>query len=89
MDQNLALESARLTEASTPASADRTEKEDGRPDRDIAVEAMRLVFGSNTINGKIIIGKGEPTEAPMFLRAGSYTRRFMSCELFLEDKPDI
>ena len=63
--RNLALEIVRVTEAAALASGrwmGRGEKE--KADH-AAVEAMRLVLGSISMNGVIIIGEGEKDNAPM------------------------
>jgi fructose-1,6-bisphosphatase II len=63
--RNLALELARVTEAAALAAGrwmGRGEKETA--DR-AAVEAMRLVLSSVSMNGIIVIGEGEKDNAPM------------------------
>ena len=63
--RNLALEIVRVTEAAALASGrwmGRGEKE--KADH-AGVEAMRLVLGSISMNGVIIIGEGEKDNAPM------------------------
>lgn len=65
MDRNLALESVRLTEAAALACARWMGKGDGRAADHAAVEAMREVFDSIYIKGKVVIGEGERDEAPM------------------------
>jgi len=64
-DRNLALELVRTTEYAALAAArwvGRGEKEsaDGA-----AVDAMRLMLGSMTMKGTVVIGEGEKDEAPM------------------------
>ncbi len=64
-DRNLALELVRVTEAAAMAAArwmGRGEKEtaDGA-----AVDAMRLMLGSVSMEGLVVIGEGEKDEAPM------------------------
>ncbi|MGI9576796.1 MAG: class II fructose-bisphosphatase [Microthrixaceae bacterium] len=64
-DRNLALEIVRTTEAAALASSrwvGRGEKEtaDGA-----AVDAMRLILGTVSMRGTVIIGEGEKDEAPM------------------------
>ena len=64
-ERNFALELARITEAAALASArwlGRGEKEAGDG---AAVEAMRKVFKTIDIDGKVIIGEGEKDNAPM------------------------
>jgi fructose-1,6-bisphosphatase II len=64
-DRNLALELVRTTEAAALAASrwvGRGEKEsaDGA-----AVDAMRLILGTVSMRGTVIIGEGEKDEAPM------------------------
>ncbi len=65
MDRNLALESVRLTEAAALSSARWMGKGDGKAADHAAVEAMRKVFDSISISGRVVIGEGERDEAPM------------------------
>jgi fructose-1,6-bisphosphatase II len=65
MEQVLALEMVRVTEAAAIASA----RTMGRGDRDgadrAATEAMRTAMDEADIHGRIVIGEGERDEAPM------------------------
>ncbi len=65
MEQNLALEMVRVTEAAAIASA----RFMGRGDRDAAdraaTEAMRRTMDEIDMHGTIVIGEGERDEAPM------------------------
>ena len=65
MEQLLALEMIRVTEAAAIASA----RTMGQGDRDgadrAATEAMRLAMDEADIRGRIVIGEGERDEAPM------------------------
>ena len=65
MEQLLALEMVRVTEAAAIASA----RFMGRGDRDeadrAATEAMRRTMDETDIAGTIVIGEGERDEAPM------------------------
>jgi fructose-1,6-bisphosphatase II len=64
-DRNLALEMARVTEAAALAAS----RWMGRGDKEgadaAAVDAMRLVLGSVSMDGVVVIGEGEKDEAPM------------------------
>lgn len=63
-DRNLALDLVRITEAAAMASArwlGRGNKEAGDG---AAVDAMRVSFGSQHINGVVVIGEGEKDHAP-------------------------
>src|SRR5476649_355451 len=64
-DRNLALELVRVTEAAALAAA----REIGRGDKEgadqAAVDAMRVVLDSVSMDGVVVIGEGEKDEAPM------------------------
>src|ERR1700742_2344546 len=64
-DRNLALELVRVTEAAALASA----REIGRGDKEAAdqaaVDAMRHVLDTVSMDGVVVIGEGEKDEAPM------------------------
>src|SRR6476661_4672705 len=64
-DRNLALELVRVTEAAALAAArwvGRGEKEDADQ---AAVDAMRMMLESVSMDGVVVIGEGEKDEAPM------------------------
>jgi fructose-1,6-bisphosphatase II len=64
-DRNLALELVRVTEAAALAAA----REIGRGDKEgadqAAVDAMRTVLDTVSMDGVVVIGEGEKDEAPM------------------------
>lgn len=64
-DRNLALELVRVTEAAALAAA----RFMGRGDKDgadgAAVDAMRLMLGTVSMDGVVVIGEGEKDNAPM------------------------
>jgi fructose-1,6-bisphosphatase II len=64
-DRNLAMELVRTTEAAALAAS----RWVGRGDKDgadgAAVDAMRVVLGSVSMDGIVVIGEGEKDEAPM------------------------
>jgi fructose-1,6-bisphosphatase II len=64
-DRNLALELARVTEAAAMAAS----RWMGRGDKEgadaAAVDAMRVILGSVSMDGVVVIGEGEKDEAPM------------------------
>jgi fructose-1,6-bisphosphatase II len=64
-DRNLALELVRVTEAAAMAAG----RWMGRGDKEgadaAAVDAMRAVLGSVSMDGVVVIGEGEKDEAPM------------------------
>src|SRR5690606_9723404 len=65
MDRNLALNLVRVTEAAALESA----RYLGRGDKNLAdgaaVNGMRKMFDTLTIDGVVVIGEGEMDEAPM------------------------
>lgn len=65
MDRNLSLNLVRVTEAAALQSA----KHMGRGDKNLAdqaaVDGMRRMFDTLTIDGVVVIGEGEMDEAPM------------------------
>jgi len=64
-DRNLALELVRTTEAAALAAARLVGKGDKNAADQAAVDAMRLVLGSVSMDGTVVIGEGEKDEAPM------------------------
>lgn len=63
--RNLALDLARVTEAAALAAGRWMGRGDKEAADHAAVEAMRLVLGTISIDGIIIIGEGEKDQAPM------------------------
>jgi fructose-1,6-bisphosphatase II len=64
-DRNLALELVRVTEAAAMAAARWVGRGDKKAADQAAVDAMRFVFDSVTMDGVVVIGEGEKDEAPM------------------------
>jgi fructose-1,6-bisphosphatase II len=64
-DRNLALELVRVTEAAALAAATLVGKGDKIGADQAAVDAMRLVLGTVSMDGVVVIGEGEKDEAPM------------------------
>lgn len=64
-DRNLALELTRTTEAAALASARWVGRGDKEGADGAAVDAMRLILGTVSMTGTVIIGEGEKDEAPM------------------------
>jgi len=64
-DRNLALELVRVTESGAIAASRWMGRGDKLGADDAAVEAMRLMLSSVTMDGTVIIGEGEKDEAPM------------------------
>jgi fructose-1,6-bisphosphatase II len=64
-DRNLALELVRTTEAAALAAARMVGRGDKIGADQAAVDAMRLVLGTVSMDGVVVIGEGEKDEAPM------------------------
>ncbi len=64
-DRNLALELVRTTEAAAMAARVGSGRGDKEGADGAAVDAMRLILGTVSMNGTVIIGEGEKDEAPM------------------------
>ena len=64
-DRNLALELVRVTEAAAIAASRWVGRGDKNAADGAAVDAMRLVLGSVSMDGLVVIGEGEKDEAPM------------------------
>jgi fructose-1,6-bisphosphatase II len=65
VDRNLALEIVRVTEAAAMASSRWVGHGDKNGADGAAVDAMRHMLGSVSMDGVVIIGEGEKDEAPM------------------------
>src|SRR5581483_5590408 len=64
-DRNLALELVRITEAAALAAARLVGRGDKEAADQAAVDAMRNVLDSVSMDGIVVIGEGEKDEAPM------------------------
>ena len=64
-DRNLALELVRVTEAAALAAARLVGRGDKEAADQAAVDAMRHVLDSVSMDGVVVIGEGEKDEAPM------------------------
>src|SRR5947209_20047921 len=64
-DRNLALELTRVTEAASMAAARWVGRGDKNGADRAAVNAMRLLVNSVSMNGVVVIGEGEKDNAPM------------------------
>ena len=64
-DRNLALELVRVTEAAALAAARMVGRGDKEAADQAAVDAMRYVLDSVSMEGIVVIGEGEKDEAPM------------------------
>ncbi|MCB1261308.1 MAG: fructose-bisphosphatase class II, partial [Acidimicrobiales bacterium] len=64
-DRNLALELVRVTEAAALAASRWMGRGDKEGADGAAVDAMRAVLSTVSMDGVVIIGEGEKDEAPM------------------------
>src|SRR4051812_49592343 len=64
-DRNLALELVRVTEAAAMAGGRWVGRGDKNGADGAAVDAMRKMIGTVSMNGVVVIGEGEKDEAPM------------------------
>ncbi len=64
-DRNLALELARVTEAAALAAGRWMGRGDKEAADQAAVDAMRIVLNTVSMDGLVVIGEGEKDEAPM------------------------
>src|SRR6266545_2228699 len=64
-DRNLALELVRVTEAAALAAGRWVGRGDKEAADQAAVDAMRLMIDSVSMDGVVVIGEGEKDEAPM------------------------
>src|ERR1700736_6885524 len=64
-DRNLALELARVTEAGAMAAARWVGRGEKNGADGAAVNAMRLLINTVSMNGVVVIGEGEKDQAPM------------------------
>jgi fructose-1,6-bisphosphatase II len=67
-DRNLALELARVTEAAALAAARWLGRGEKEAADQAAVDAMRLMMDTVSMDGVVVIGEGEKDEAPMLYR---------------------
>ncbi|MCL2541868.1 MAG: class II fructose-bisphosphatase [Nocardioidaceae bacterium] len=64
-DRNLALELVRVTEAAAMAAGRWVGRGDKNGADGVAVQAMRVMISSVSMNGTVVIGEGEKDDAPM------------------------
>ncbi len=70
-DRNLALELVRVTEAAAVGAAEWIGRGDSNGADKAAVDAMRIMFSTVAMNGRVVIGEGEKDEAPMLYNGES------------------
>jgi fructose-1,6-bisphosphatase II / sedoheptulose-1,7-bisphosphatase len=65
MDRNLALEAVRVTEAAALAASRFIGQGDEQAADTAAMEAMRGALGALAIDGRVVVGEGDPGQVPM------------------------
>src|ERR687895_235194 len=65
LDRNLAMELVRVTEAAAMAAGRWVGRGDKNSGDGAAVDAMRKLIGTVSMQGVVVIGEGEKDEAPM------------------------
>ncbi len=83
-DRNLALELARVTEAAALAAGRWMGKGDKNAADGAAVDAMRLVLNSVSMDGVVVIGEGEKDEAPMLFNGEEIGSGGPACDIAVD-----
>ncbi len=83
-DRNLALELARVTEAAALAAGRWMGRGDKNSADGAAVDAMRLVLNSVSMDGIVVIGEGEKDEAPMLFNGEEIGSGGPACDIAVD-----
>jgi fructose-1,6-bisphosphatase II len=83
-DRNLALELARVTEAAALAAGRWMGRGDKLAADGAAVDAMRLVLNSVSMDGIVVIGEGEKDEAPMLFNGEEIGSGGTACDIAVD-----
>jgi len=83
-DRNLALELVRVTEAAALAAARWMGRGDKEAADQAAVDAMRLVLNSVSMDGVVVIGEGEKDEAPMLFNGEEIGAGGTPCDIAVD-----
>jgi len=83
-DRNLALELVRVTEAAALAAARWMGRGDKEAADQAAVDAMRLVLNSVSMEGVVVIGEGEKDEAPMLFNGEEIGSGGVACDIAVD-----
>jgi fructose-1,6-bisphosphatase II len=83
-DRNLALELARVTEAAALAAGRWMGRGDKIAADGAAVDAMRLVLNSVSMDGIVVIGEGEKDEAPMLFNGEEIGSGGTACDIAVD-----
>jgi fructose-1,6-bisphosphatase II len=83
-DRNLAMELARVTEAAALAAGRWMGRGDKNAADGAAVDAMRLVLNSVSMDGVVVIGEGEKDEAPMLFNGEEIGSGGPACDIAVD-----
>jgi fructose-1,6-bisphosphatase II len=83
-DRNIAMELARVTEAAALAAGRWMGRGDKSAADGAAVDAMRLVLNSVSMNGVVVIGEGEKDEAPMLYNGEEIGAGGPACDIAVD-----
>jgi fructose-1,6-bisphosphatase II len=83
-DRNIAMELARVTEAAALAAGRWMGRGDKNAADGAAVDAMRLVLNSVSMNGVVVIGEGEKDEAPMLYNGEEIGSGGSACDIAVD-----
>jgi fructose-1,6-bisphosphatase II len=83
-DRNIALELARVTEAAALAAGRWMGRGDKNSADGAAVDAMRLVLNSVSMDGIVVIGEGEKDEAPMLFNGEEIGSGGPACDIAVD-----
>ena len=83
-DRNLAMELARVTEAAALAAGRWMGRGDKNAADGAAVDAMRLVLNSVSMDGIVVIGEGEKDEAPMLFNGEEIGAGGPACDIAVD-----
>jgi fructose-1,6-bisphosphatase II len=83
-DRNLALELVRVTEAAALAAGRWLGRGDKNAADGAAVDAMRLILNSVSMDGIVVIGEGEKDEAPMLFNGEEIGAGGPACDIAVD-----
>jgi fructose-1,6-bisphosphatase II len=83
-DRNIAMELARVTEAAALAAGRWMGRGDKNAADGAAVDAMRLVLNSVSMDGIVVIGEGEKDEAPMLYNGEEIGSGGPACDIAVD-----
>jgi len=83
-DRNLALELVRVTEAAALAAGRWMGRGDKEAADQAAVDAMRLVLNTVSMEGTVVIGEGEKDEAPMLFNGEEIGAGGPACDIAVD-----